>query len=95
MNVNILVVTDAYNPLINRILSKAGNCKRFLNRTTVNETIPFTDGVCLAQINTPKDLRKTFEAIKQAKNTRTACVWGLSYSTDVVTRKDLQVLCAT
>lgn len=91
MNVNVMIVTDILNPLIIRILLRAGAFKRFVNWNFTSDRIPITDGIVLAEIQKPKDFRKTVNAIRESKNSKKASIWGFSCSKSILTHKDFKV----
>ena len=89
--INLMIVSDTLNPLIIRILHRAGMHKRFMNWNLTSDRIPITDGVILVQINNMKDLRKTVHAITEIKTKKSASIWGLSFSKDILAKAEFKV----
>ena len=75
-----MIVTDAYNPFLSRMLHRAGSFKRFADQ---NMIVSLSDGISLMHLNNSNDLRKACKTIKGNRNSGAPCVWGLSFSADL------------
>jgi hypothetical protein len=91
MNVNVMIVSDTHNPVIIRLLHRAGEFKRFAIWDFTSDRIPITDGIVAFQIKNLKDLRKMINALRESRNRKCASIWGLSFSKEILAKKEFKV----
>ena len=83
-NVNVLVITNAYNPFLCRLLGHAGKFRKFINWNLTKDQAGLSDEILFAQFNKQNELKEFYRNLED-RNSPT--IWGLSFSDDLIRRK--------